>query len=119
MRASLFFIAILFSVLSVTAQKKQDKFVINDDLIQATLHHDNGVVAQTGFYNKKGELQGEWTSYNTEGAKTTIANYLNGEKVGTWLFFEGNKIKEVTYSNAKIAKVKTLAVSDVYIANNR
>jgi len=119
MKTIFFFIAILFSTLSVTAQEKQNKYVINDDLIQATLYHDNGVVAQTGFYNKQGELQGEWVSFDAKGTKTAIAHYLNGEKVGTWLFFIDNKIKEVSYSNSKISKVKTLELTDVYIASNR
>ncbi|WP_432412530.1 toxin-antitoxin system YwqK family antitoxin [Rasiella sp. SM2506] len=85
----------------------KDKFVLVDGLIEATLYHENGAVAQKGFYTKENKLQGEWISYDIEGNKTAVAQYDNGNKVGTWKFYQGETLKEVTYANSKITKVST------------
>ena len=47
----------------------KDKYVLVDDLIEATLYHENGALAQTGFYTKDNKLQGEWVSYDANGQK--------------------------------------------------
>jgi len=120
MKKVLILFVVLFSASMVTAQERvKDTFKDNGDLIEATLYHDNGVVAQTGFYTKKNKLQGEWTSYNQEGVKTAVANYENGDKVGTWKFYQGAIVKEVIYSNAKIAKVNTYQVLDTRVVSNK
>jgi|GEM_PF-124385 len=98
----------------------KDKYVLADDgLIEATLYHDNGVVAQKGFYTQENKLQGEWISYDTQGNKTAIAQYNNGNKVGTWKFFQGDIMKEVTYASSKIAKVKTWEANDTRVVSYR
>ncbi|MBT8262113.1 MAG: nicotinic acid mononucleotide adenyltransferase [Bacteroidia bacterium] len=91
---------------------KKDAYVLADGLIEATLYHDNGVIAQTGYYTEDNTLQGEWISYDAQGNKTAVAQYDNGEKVGTWLFYQGENMKEVTYSDSKIAEVKTWKIKD-------
>ena len=105
-----------------TAQEvKKNKYVLtglDGNVIEATLYHDNGVVAQTGFYTLDNKLQGEWISYDTNGNKTAIANYDNGRKVGSWMFFQGETIKEVTYMNSKIAKVNTFKKDNTQIVSN-
>jgi hypothetical protein len=35
----------------------------------------------------------------------TVGNYVEGKKVGKWLFWSGNKLKEVDYIDSKIASV--------------
>ena len=103
-------IAILLVSLSIsmTAQEKKT-LTLNEDtnLIEAKIYHDTGVLAQTGFYTQEGLLQGEWISYNTDGVKTAVANYNLGKKVGTWLFYAGDILKEVTYLDSKILAVNT------------
>jgi len=112
-------IAILIcSASTVMAQCKKDTYVLNNDVIEATLYHENGAVAQTGFYTKENKLQGEWVSYDISGNKTAIAKYDNGEKVGTWMFYQGDIVKEVNYENSKIAEVRTLKVTDTRIVSN-
>ncbi len=108
--------AVLFSVaVSMAQENKQDEFVKEGDLIKATMYHENGLVAQTGFYTLDNKLQGEWTSYDAEGNKTAVAHYNNGNKVGTWYFYQGNELKEVNYSNSKIAKVTSFQVTDTRV----
>ena len=100
---------------------KKNEYVVDksdSNLIKATLYHDNGTVAQTGYYTLDNKLQGEWVSYDTNGNKTAIARYNNGKKVGSWMFFQGETIKEVTYMNSKIAKVNTFKKDNSQIVSN-
>lgn len=97
---------------------KKDSYTVVDGLIEAKLFHDNGAVAQTGYYTLENKLHGEWISYDLNGNKTAVAQYDNGEKVGTWLFYDGDTMKQVTYSNSKITEVKNWTSADVRVVNN-
>ncbi len=77
----------------------QEKF------ISVTYYHDNGNISQKGSFNTDGKLEGQWVSYNTNGKKLAVGNYKNGIKVGKWLFWTNNTIKEVEYLNSKIIKI--------------
>ena len=113
-------LAVVFSFSTVAAQElKKDVFQMEGDVIAATLYHENGTVAQTGFYTKENKLQGEWISYDTNGNKTAVAQYDKGEKVGTWMFYQGEIQKEVTYTASKIAEVRTWEVTDTRMVTNR
>ena len=76
------------------------------------------MVAQTGFYTLDNKLEGEWISYDAVGNKTAVAHYNNGNKVGTWYFYQGNEIKEVNYSNSKVAKVTSFKITDAVVISN-
>ena len=97
---------------------KKDAYVLNNGLVEATLFHKNGAVAQTGFYTRENKLQGEWVSYDMHGNKTAIANYSNGEKVGTWVFYQGDIKKEVTYKDSRISNVNTWEKTDTRVVTN-
>ncbi len=118
MRILYVFMILVFSSSAVVAQEKKDKFIEKGDVIEATLYYDNGMVSQTGFYNKEGNLHGEWLSYNEKGLKTAVAKYNNGEKVDTWFFYQDEKISEVTYANSKVSKIKTWESTQVDIVSN-
>ena len=83
-----------------------------DHLYKVTLLHDNGKVAQTGYVNENKKLQGMWISYNTEGQKQTVGNYLDGKKVGNWFFFKNDNseaLTQVSFGNDhQIASVQEL-----------
>ena len=115
---ALFVFAFTANVAFAQTCTKKDRYVFNGDVIEATLYHENGTIAQTGFYTEENKLQGEWISYDIEGNKTAVATYDNGEKVGTWLFYHGNKMKEVTYTNSKIAEVKTWIHTGTRVVSN-
>lgn len=100
-------VIVFLTTVAVAQDVKKNSYILNGDVIEATLYHDNGAIAQTGFYNQDNKLTGEWVSYDTNGNKTAVAKYNNGEKVGTWYFFTDNNIQEVSYMDARISKVKT------------
>ncbi len=123
MKKLIVLLVIVFTANLAVAQKcneshKKNSFELVDGLIKATLYHDNGEVAQTGYYTLENKLQGEWVSYNRFGVKTATARYNNGAKVGTWNFFDGDTMKEVTYVNSKVSKVKTWQVTDSRVVSN-
>lgn len=117
-------VALTANVAFAQSQKKscdvKDSYVLKGDLIEATLYHDNGTIAQTGYYTLENELQGQWISFNDKGERTAVANYNNGDKVGTWVFYHGDTMKQVSYESSKIAEVKTWTNTDTkVVATNK
>ena len=100
-------------------EKDKNQYIASSQTIQATLYHDNGMVAQKGFYTTDNKLDGNWISYDNKGNTTAIATYHKGIKVGSWMFYQGDSIKQVTYQNSDIAEVKTWSVTDTRIVSNR
>ena len=43
--------------------------------------------------------------FNEKGDKIALGNYSKGAKTGTWMFWEGDTVKEVNFSNNRIAGV--------------
>ena len=102
----IFAIVLMLSVTLTFAQEIKKVDINKDgDLTIATYYHDNGAIEQQGPFNEAGELHGIWTSYDVEGNKTTVGNYVNGNKVGKWLFWSGDKLREVDYVDSKITSV--------------
>jgi antitoxin component YwqK of YwqJK toxin-antitoxin module len=97
--------AVLFSGI-LFAQNTKPQLETVGNQVKATYHYENGKVQQQGHY-LNGKLQGEWISYDVDGNKLAIGEYNKGQKVGKWLFWSGNKLNEVEYSNSRIASVKT------------
>ena len=62
------------------------------------------MVSQEGSF-MNGKLQGTWVSFDQNGEKSAEGIYDKGVKVGTWYFWKGDKLSEVTYSNNQIKKV--------------
>lgn len=81
------------------AQENKVEVVQKGDIYEVTYFHDNGVIAQTGFFNASGKLHGTWKSYDYSGNKVSIGNYENGKKTGKWLFWSSDKLTEVDYRN--------------------
>ena len=115
-------VALTANVAFAQSQKEscdvKDSYVLKGDLIEATLYHDNGTIAQTGYYTLDNKLHGEWISFNHKGERTAVANYHDGEKVGSWIFYHGDTMKEVYYESSKIAEVKTWTVTDTKVVAN-
>ncbi|MCM5662418.1 toxin-antitoxin system YwqK family antitoxin [Galbibacter mesophilus] len=99
--------AVMFS-LTMVAQNASPKPVLerDGDMVKATYFHDNGAIAQTGFY-LDGKLHGEWKAFNEEGKKIAIAKYENGKKTGKWFFWGDKSLNEVNYQDNSIADVTT------------
>ena len=81
------------------------KLTAEGQRVKATYFHDNGQIAQEGYF-KDGKLDGQWTSYDVNGAKKSIAEYKDGQKTGKWFFWSDKSLSEVDYSNSRIASVK-------------
>lgn len=103
---NLFVFWILLSTTLLSAQdKKNVEYNKNGEITKAVYFYDNGAVQQEGTFNKQGELHGTWTSYDMEGNKLAVGNYVHGQKVGKWFFWADNNLKEVDYENSKIIAV--------------
>ena len=99
----------LLILLNVSMSFAQDRNKIDvkkdGDLTLATYYYDNGVIEQQGTFNADGKLHGVWTSYDMNGKKLTVGNYVEGKKVGKWLFWFNDKLREVEYRDSKISSV--------------
>lgn len=119
MKKIVLLLVFVFSTSLIVAQETTKKDLVKKgNLIATTIYHSNNVVAQQGFYNKLGKLQGTWISYDTNGNKTAVAQYDNGEKVGTWYFYNGDVLREVKYTENKIAQVTTWKESETQVVSN-
>lgn len=101
----------LFSALAYAQDNKEAEYQKIDDLVKATYYHDNGLVSQEGFFNAEGQLHGLWVSYDSDGNKVTVGSYENGKKVGKWLFWLENSIREVDYVDSRIAGVNEVPIN--------
>ncbi len=73
-------------------------------MVKATFFHDNGQVAQEGYF-LNGKLHGEWVMYDGSGKKIAMGQYAGGAKTGKWFFWEETLLKEVDFSNNQIVAV--------------
>lgn len=105
MKRTMLLCALIVSMISYAQQERVLKLNKDTNLIDVIYYHDSGVISQTGSYTLDGKLQGEWLSFNAEGKKVVSANYDNGLKVGKWFYWNDETLKEVDYSNNKIANV--------------
>jgi len=98
---------IILLVSGITFAQNKKKLGLNEEtkLIEATYFHENGNVSQTGTFNLDGKLHGEWISFSEEGEKISKGSYVNGRKVGKWIFWSGDNMKEVRYKVDGIASV--------------
>ncbi|MEM6516667.1 MAG: nicotinic acid mononucleotide adenyltransferase [Bacteroidota bacterium] len=101
----------------ISQEDKKPKVKNLGDLTEVTYYHDNGQIAQQGTYNKQGKLEGIWTSYDENGNKTMVGEYNDNKKVGNWLIWSSDVLKEVEYKNSRIVKVSKW-LDKVQVANN-
>ncbi len=106
MNKALVILALLFAVQGGYSQEKVKKnFNAETNLVEATYFHENGMVSQEGTFNLKGELHGQWISFNETGDKTAMGQYENGVRTGTWMFWTSDSMKEVEFADNQIASV--------------
>ncbi|SFW39189.1 hypothetical protein SAMN02927921_01472 [Sinomicrobium oceani] len=88
------------------AQQTEVKPVLEKEgnLVKATYFHDNGKIAQTGYY-KDGKPHGNWKAFNEEGEKIAAGTYDQGKKVGKWFFWTPDNLNEVNFENSEIVSV--------------
>lgn len=115
---NLMILSVMFLGMITYAQGVKPQFEqLKDGTIQATYFHENGEIAQTGFFlNKK--RHGEWSSFDKKGDKTATAEYNNDKKTGKWFIWNGDKLTEIDYNNNQIASVNVWVNKDP-VASNR
>ncbi len=116
MKSIIFSLAVLFSV-SLAAQSVAPKFEKEGDNIKGTYFHENGQVAQTGYF-VDGKLDGIWKMYDEDGQKIAMGEYTLGKKTGKWFFWEGKIVKEVDFDENKIANVVEKNNAKSVVKNN-
>ncbi|CAA0141085.1 toxin-antitoxin system YwqK family antitoxin [Tenacibaculum maritimum] len=99
-------LACMLSVASMQAGDKKPTYEKVGDLIKVTYYYSNGNVKEQGFFKDK-KLTGTWECFDESGAKTVIAYYEEGKKVGKWLLWKGSLLREINYENYVIANVQT------------
>lgn len=98
------FAVVVFFAFTGYSQDVKPSFTKVDDMVKATYYYDNGDVKTEGFF-KDQKLTGQWVTYDTSGKKVQIANYKEGKKVGTWLIWTKEGIREINYINNKLVSV--------------
>ena len=61
---------------------------------------------QQGYF-KDGKLEGQWIAFDENGNKTSIGEYVDGQKTGKWFFWNNKSLNEVDYSDSRVASVKS------------
>lgn len=108
--------ALMLSTIAFAQEVKPEFNQLKDGTIEATYFHENGQVAQQGFFVKN-KRHGEWISFDTSGQKTAQAEFKNGEKTGKWFIWNDNKLTEVDYENNQIAAVNTWIDKNPVVSN--
>jgi antitoxin component YwqK of YwqJK toxin-antitoxin module len=116
-----FVLMLVFVVLGthVIAQDTANREIVKKgDVYEVTIFHEDGTISQMGQYNSEGIVHGVWTSFDLNGNKTAVAQYHNGEKTGTWYFYEGDVLKEVKYTQNRVAQVTTWKEGETKVVSN-
>ena len=98
-----FMLAILFSA-ALYAQENKPVFEQEGAMVKATYYHDNGIVAQQGYFlNEK--LHEQWSMFNDKGEMIAKGSYYMGKRTGKWYFWNPEGVREVDYKDNKIVNV--------------
>ncbi len=103
MKALVFTLALIFSV-TLCAQDNKPTFEKDGSLVKATYYHDNGKIAQEGYFlNDK--LHDKWKMFDEKGETIAMGSYHMGKRTGKWYFWNKEGVKEVDYLNNKVVNV--------------
>ncbi len=106
MKNAILLVAVMFSAY-MYAQDTEPVFKQEGEKVKATYFHENGEVAQKGYF-LDGKLHGEWTMFDETGNKIAMGKYKEGKRSGKWLFWEGKMLKEVNFTDNRITSVVQL-----------
>ena len=104
MKQLILFMALMVSV-GVFSQRPEPAFEREGDMLKATYFHDNGEVAQKGYF-LNGKLHGEWVMFDQQGTKIATGTYDQGKKTGKWFFWKSDILNEVDYAANRIVHAK-------------
>lgn len=115
MKNVILFVSVFFFTALIYAQESGKTSVTNLKSIEFKDFYANGALKTLGHFDVAGKLNGPWTAYDQNGNITTQGVFENGAKVGTWLYWQGNKLVEVNFKANKVKSHKKW-ISDEYIA---
>ena len=101
---NLFILFIMFTLTLSAQESIKPKFEKEGEFTKAVFYHDNGEIAQIGFFKNK-KRHGNWISYSTSGKKSAMGTYRSGLKMGQWFFWNQDDLIEVIYEENKIVSV--------------
>jgi antitoxin component YwqK of YwqJK toxin-antitoxin module len=108
-------IAFLSLGLVAYGQEAESKLEKVGKLVEKTVYHENGQVAQTG-YLLNGKPHGQWLQYDDTGKKIAVGRYDEGVKQGRWMFWSEGSLTEVEFEKNIIKNVKKWNKSElVYV----
>jgi len=119
MKSAIF--TVLFSILTLTSFAQNGKVIreefhangsvklqfvqVDKKMVQATYFHDNGLVAQKGYFLNE-ELYGYWETFDYEENKIASGFFSNNKKTGTWNYWVDGELKHVvSYSINNLAQI--------------
>jgi antitoxin component YwqK of YwqJK toxin-antitoxin module len=109
---SLVFLFIFTNAISQETSKEIKKSKTSTEM---TSYYDNGQVKTHGYFNADNQLEGHWVMYDEDGIVLVQGEYENGMKVGTWLFWNQDSLKEVVFQANKLIQYNLWTKSD-YLA---
>lgn len=112
----LMMILVMAFTFGAVAQDVEPKFEKEGNKVKATYFHANGEISQQGYFMNE-KLDGEWKMFNEKGDKIAIGNYSKGAKTGTWMFWEGDSVKEVSFDDNRIAGVSDAKKNSSVVKN--
>ncbi|GLU43041.1 toxin-antitoxin system YwqK family antitoxin [Allomuricauda sp. NBRC 101325] len=115
MKKAVFFVALMFTAF-ISAQDVKPTYEKEGKMVKATYYHDNGEIAQVGTM-LNGKLHGTWFMFNEQGKKIASGQYENGMKTGKWFFWKEDVLREVDYTDSRIANVKDWNQGEVVSVN--
>ena len=101
---SLTILLIMFTLTLSAQESIKPKFEKEGEFTKAVFYHDNGEIAQIGFFKNK-KRHGNWISYYPSGKKSAIGTFQSGLKTGQWFFWNQDNLIEVIYQENKIVNV--------------
>jgi len=103
---NLLILAVFFISIATFSQKQNTVFEKEGNLVKASYFTEDGALEVQGFFKDR-KLDGQWTRFDSKGNKTKIAYYKEGKKVGKWLVWSDESLKEINYQNNAIASIQT------------
>ena len=117
MRQVLFILCFMSTLLGLAQNGPIRENIKKGNTIESTVYHDNGNVAQHGYFNMANDLDGAWISYDVSGEILAQGNYREGKRIGTWYFYNTEEINQVQYQDGRITQVNRLAKKDTRVVS--
>jgi antitoxin component YwqK of YwqJK toxin-antitoxin module len=117
MKNAVLFLVFLFALQITSAQNPSIEYKKVSKNTEMISYYENGLVKEQGYFDAAGKLTGNWVKYDAAGKVLVQGVYSNGKKVGKWLFWEGNTLREVDFADNKLAKMN-LWTREEYLASH-